>query len=108
MTDDRIAGKAKNLGGRAQEAYGDVTGDVGSQVRGRLRQAEGAARTSTVRRRTPPPRLQTVPGNAQATSRTTYERPSSNGRTQSPSRRSPSAICLVAWAAAIIADRAVQ
>jgi len=43
MTDDRIAGKAKNLGGRAQEAYGDVTGDVGSQVRGRLRQAEGAA-----------------------------------------------------------------
>src|SRR5262249_9256472 len=43
MTDDRIAGTAKTFGGKAQEAYGDVAGDVSSQVKGRLRQAEGAA-----------------------------------------------------------------
>jgi uncharacterized protein YjbJ (UPF0337 family) len=43
MTDDRIAGSAKNLGGKVQEAYGDAAGDLSSQVKGRLRQAEGAA-----------------------------------------------------------------
>jgi uncharacterized protein YjbJ (UPF0337 family) len=43
MTDDRIAGTAKNLGGKVQEAYGDAAGDLGSQIKGRLRQAEGAA-----------------------------------------------------------------
>ena len=42
MTDDRIAGTAKNFGGKVQEAYGDATGDLGSQVKGKLRQAEGA------------------------------------------------------------------
>jgi uncharacterized protein YjbJ (UPF0337 family) len=43
MTDDRIVGSAKNLGGKVQEAYGDVAGDLSSQVKGKLRQAEGAA-----------------------------------------------------------------
>lgn len=43
MTDDRIAGSAKNLGGKVQEAYGDAADDLSSQVKGRLRQAEGAA-----------------------------------------------------------------
>jgi uncharacterized protein YjbJ (UPF0337 family) len=43
MTDDRIAGTAKNLGGKAQEAYGSVTGDYGAQAKGKLRQVEGTA-----------------------------------------------------------------
>jgi len=42
MTDDRIAGTAKNLGGKVQETYGTAAGDVGSQAKGKLRQAEGA------------------------------------------------------------------
>jgi|SRR5436190_489148 len=42
MTDDRIAGTAKNFGGKVQEAYGDVAGDLGSQAKGKLKQAEGA------------------------------------------------------------------
>jgi uncharacterized protein YjbJ (UPF0337 family) len=42
MTDDRIAGRAKNFGGKVQGA-GNVTGDTGAEVRGKLRQAEGAA-----------------------------------------------------------------
>jgi uncharacterized protein YjbJ (UPF0337 family) len=43
MTDDRIASTAKNFGGKVQEAYGSVTGDVGHEVKGKMRQAEGAA-----------------------------------------------------------------
>ena len=42
MTDDRIAGTAKNFAGKVEDAYGSVTGDVASQVKGKLRQAEGA------------------------------------------------------------------
>ena len=34
MTDDRVIGTAKNLGGKAQEAFGHVTGDTKSQVEG--------------------------------------------------------------------------
>ena len=43
MTDDRMAGTAKNLGGKVQEGYGSMTGDLGHEVKGRMRQAEGAA-----------------------------------------------------------------
>jgi len=43
MSDDRIAGTAKNIGGKAQEGYGRLTGDTESEVRGKLKQAEGAA-----------------------------------------------------------------
>jgi len=43
MTDDRIAGTAKSYVGKAQEAYGSTTDDLGAQVKGKLRQAEGAA-----------------------------------------------------------------
>lgn len=43
MTDDRIAGTAKNFGGKVQEAYGSVAGDAGAEIKGKLRQAEGAA-----------------------------------------------------------------
>jgi uncharacterized protein YjbJ (UPF0337 family) len=43
MTDDRMAGAAKNLGGQVQEGFGRATGDLGHEVKGRIRQAEGAA-----------------------------------------------------------------
>ncbi len=43
MSDDRIAGTAKNLGGKAQETWGDVTGDPMQQAKGKARQFEGAA-----------------------------------------------------------------
>ena len=43
MNDDRVIGTAKNLGGKAQEALGHVTGDTKSQVEGVINQAAGAA-----------------------------------------------------------------
>lgn len=43
MTDDRIAGTAKNLGGQVQEGFGRATGDLAHQVKGKMRQVEGAA-----------------------------------------------------------------
>jgi uncharacterized protein YjbJ (UPF0337 family) len=43
MTDDRIAGSARNLGGKLQEGYGSATGDLGHEVQGKMRQAEGTA-----------------------------------------------------------------
>ena len=43
MTDDRIAGTAKNLGGKLQEGYGSATGDLAHEVKGKMRQVEGAA-----------------------------------------------------------------
>src|SRR5262249_30891012 len=42
MTDDRISGTAKNIGGQVEEGFGRVTGDVKMQVHGNARQAEGA------------------------------------------------------------------
>ena len=43
MTDDRIAGTAKNLGGKAEEFLGGATGNASMQAKGKLRQAEGTA-----------------------------------------------------------------
>ena len=43
MNDDRGIGTAKNLGGKAQEAFGHVTGDTRSQVEGVINQGAGAA-----------------------------------------------------------------
>ncbi len=43
MNEDRIAGTARNLGGKAQEGFGRVTGDTKSQVEGVINQATGAA-----------------------------------------------------------------
>ena len=43
MTDDRMAGTAKNLAGQVQEGFGRATGDLGHEAKGTLRQAEGAA-----------------------------------------------------------------
>jgi uncharacterized protein YjbJ (UPF0337 family) len=43
MTDDRIAGTTKNLGGKFEEGLGRMTGDAKTEFRGKARQAEGAA-----------------------------------------------------------------
>ncbi|MBX9776064.1 MAG: CsbD family protein [Xanthobacteraceae bacterium] len=43
MTDDRMAGTAKNLGGQMQEGFGRATGDLGHEVKGKVRQVEGSA-----------------------------------------------------------------
>jgi uncharacterized protein YjbJ (UPF0337 family) len=43
MTDDRIAGSAKNLGGKLQEGYGGATGDLAHEAKGKMRQVEGTA-----------------------------------------------------------------
>jgi uncharacterized protein YjbJ (UPF0337 family) len=43
MTDDRMAGTAKNLGGQLQEGFGRATGNAAQEVKGKMRQAEGAA-----------------------------------------------------------------
>ena len=43
MNEDRIAGTARNLGGKLEEGVGRVTGDIKEQVQGKLDQAAGAA-----------------------------------------------------------------
>jgi uncharacterized protein YjbJ (UPF0337 family) len=35
MTDDRITGTARNLGGKVQEGFGKVTGDAKSEFKGK-------------------------------------------------------------------------
>ena len=42
MTDDRLSGSAKNIGGQVEEGFGRLTGDERMQLEGRARQAEGA------------------------------------------------------------------
>lgn len=43
MDENRIAGTARNLGGKAEEGVGRVTGDAKTQVRGMADQAAGTA-----------------------------------------------------------------
>jgi uncharacterized protein YjbJ (UPF0337 family) len=43
MNQDRLAGTAKNLGGQLEEGFGRATGDVKTEVEGKIRQAAGAA-----------------------------------------------------------------
>jgi len=43
MDEDRIAGTARNVGGKAEEGLGRVTGDAQTQVKGFADQAAGAA-----------------------------------------------------------------
>ena len=43
MTDDRMAGTARNLGGKVQEGFGKVTGDAVTEIKGKVNQAAGAA-----------------------------------------------------------------
>ena len=41
MTDDRLSGSAKNIGGQVEEGFGRVTGDVKTQLQGKKKQMEG-------------------------------------------------------------------
>ena len=43
MNEDRVIGTARNLGGKAQEGLGRITGDTKTQVEGVINQATGAA-----------------------------------------------------------------
>jgi uncharacterized protein YjbJ (UPF0337 family) len=43
MDEDRLAGTAKNIGGKVEEGLGRATGDVRTEVSGKARQVEGAA-----------------------------------------------------------------
>jgi uncharacterized protein YjbJ (UPF0337 family) len=42
MTDDRIAGTFRNVGGKVQEGVGKVTGDARTEMKGVMNQAAGA------------------------------------------------------------------
>jgi uncharacterized protein YjbJ (UPF0337 family) len=41
MTDDRLSGSAKNIGGQVEEEFGRVTGDEKTQLQGKAKQVEG-------------------------------------------------------------------
>jgi uncharacterized protein YjbJ (UPF0337 family) len=41
MDENRISGTAKNIGGKVEEGFGRVTGDVKTQMQGKAKQAEG-------------------------------------------------------------------
>jgi uncharacterized protein YjbJ (UPF0337 family) len=43
MDENRIEGTARNLGGKAQESFGRVTGDTKTKTEGMMNQAAGAA-----------------------------------------------------------------
>jgi len=43
MSDDRIAGTARNLGGKVQEGFGKVAGDTKTELHGKMNQAVGTA-----------------------------------------------------------------
>jgi uncharacterized protein YjbJ (UPF0337 family) len=42
MTDDRIAGTLRNVGGKVQEGVGKATGDTKTEIKGMMNQAAGA------------------------------------------------------------------
>jgi uncharacterized protein YjbJ (UPF0337 family) len=42
MSDDRIAGTVRNLGGKVQEGVGKVTGDARMEAKGMMNEAAGA------------------------------------------------------------------
>jgi uncharacterized protein YjbJ (UPF0337 family) len=42
MTDDRIEGTVRTIGGKVQEGIGKATGDAETEIEGRLNQAAGA------------------------------------------------------------------
>ena len=43
MDENRISGTTRNISGKAEEAVGRMTGDLKTQVQGKLNQAAGAA-----------------------------------------------------------------
>jgi uncharacterized protein YjbJ (UPF0337 family) len=42
MNEDRVIGNAKNLGGQVEQGFGRATGDVESQLQGKVKRVEGA------------------------------------------------------------------
>jgi uncharacterized protein YjbJ (UPF0337 family) len=43
MDENRVYGTARNMAGKVEEGFGHATGDVKSQIEGKVRQAAGAA-----------------------------------------------------------------
>jgi uncharacterized protein YjbJ (UPF0337 family) len=43
MDEHRVAGTAKNIGGKVEEGFGRLAGDMKSQVQGQAKQIQGAA-----------------------------------------------------------------
>lgn len=43
MDENRVTGTARNLGGKAQEAFGRATGDTGTAAEGAINQIKGTA-----------------------------------------------------------------
>jgi uncharacterized protein YjbJ (UPF0337 family) len=43
MNEDRFAGTAKNLGGHVEQGFGRATGDVKTELEGKIKQGTGAA-----------------------------------------------------------------
>jgi uncharacterized protein YjbJ (UPF0337 family) len=43
MDEHRVAGTAKNIGGKVEEGFGRLAGDMKSQVQGQAKQVQGAA-----------------------------------------------------------------
>ena len=43
MNEDRFAATGKNLGGHVEQGFGRATGDVKTDVEGKIKQATGAA-----------------------------------------------------------------
>ena len=43
MDEHRVTGTAKNLGGKIEEGFGRIAGDVKSQVQGQAKQVQGTA-----------------------------------------------------------------
>jgi uncharacterized protein YjbJ (UPF0337 family) len=43
MDEHRVAGTAKSVGGKIEEGFGRVAGDMKSQVQGQAKQVQGAA-----------------------------------------------------------------
>jgi uncharacterized protein YjbJ (UPF0337 family) len=42
MTDERIEGRLRNVGGKVEEGFGKAVGDSATEMRGRFNQAAGA------------------------------------------------------------------
>lgn len=43
MDENRVEGTVRNIGGKAQEGLGRATGDLGTQAKGQINEAMGAA-----------------------------------------------------------------
>lgn len=46
VDENRIEGAARNMGGKLQDAVGGLTGDTGTQARGKANQAAGTAQNA--------------------------------------------------------------